>query len=607
MVVNTEVVEPGAGMAVSYLVPNGKHAGNYVFNETGGTGQTVYKLENYRDPDGDFVMSCVVVTRLDAPLQVIFRKTDLWSSVIFECCDGFATVNQNMMPGHGNNVVTIFENGIQVDTVEMWGQWALGRWRWQSGPWPYPKDVEILRAKGWLPLMDTLVLGKEPGMPVWTPYTPMHIPKGYPLYVGGGGNPTLFSSVQGYWLCKPSPDSLAHMLEQAEGIAAYPWFIRDSTTWSVPDIWRHHPTKTTWCPNSAYSNCDIEVTGVPGTAFGTNTITDENGKRWVLTWQPYCIVDANGYLAATMQNQDYPGAGEPLGPLTIDNPNIHTVTIKANPNFIQGSGLSIDEAHSGSMWPLPWLATGDPYYLEALHAKYVFVWMGGGRSVPRAQLNYSQIRQTAWQLTSLMISAFTTPEYAPSWMLPKELWESLWSDEMRLWNAELVHGTSPGATMFHTVGVTAGGAQSGMSWAPWQEDMILQVMSWAALIKPEYKYCAEWKMHDQIARTNGTSGWCQYAPEGYYLVSGPDDKSRWYADWHESWVNNQQQARVPGPPDPTSFAGTSPDYTAQCRAGMALATQAGLTAIVPHAQFVNAQMKSMGWGDGWHRLFATIG
>ena len=601
------IVQPGAGLTASYCVPNGSRAGTYVYAEAGGDGQTVHRLDDYHDPDGDWDMSCVAVTRADAPLQVIFRRVPGWACIIFECCDGFATQNQHMMPGSGDNIVTIYDDGEPIDEVRFWGQWALGRWRWQSGPWPFPKDVEALRARGWLPRMDTMVLGKEPSMPVWTPYTPMHIPHGYPLYVGGGGNPTLFSSVQGYWLCKPDQnDSLAHMLEQAEGLAAYPWFVRDNTTWGVPDIWRTYPTKTKWMTSSSYSSLDIEVTGKPGAYFGSSTVTDENGAQWFLTWQPYCVVDANGYLAATINNNAYPGAAQPYGPLTINNADIHTVSIKANPNFIQGSGMVIDEAHSGSMWPTSWLATGDPYYLEALHAKYVLVWWGGGRSVPRPKLAYSQIRQTAWQLTSLMVSAFTTPEVTPSWILPRDLWQWLWDDEMRLWDQELVHGTSPGATLFHTVGVTAGGAQPGMSYAPWQEDMILQVMSWAAMMRPEYKDRVEWKVQDQIARTNGASGWCQYAPEGYYLVHGPDDRSRWYADWHESWINNQSQKRVPGPPDPTSFTGTSPDYTAQLRAGLALATQAGVVEAQECAVWVNQEMQDVGWGDGWHRLFATV-
>ena len=151
------------------------------------------------------------------------------------------------------------------------------------------------------------------------------------------------------------------------------------------------------------------------------------------------------------------------------------------------------------MWALPWLATGDPYYLEALHAKYIFVWMGVGRPVPRPRLAYGQIRQTAWQLTSLIISAATTPEKTPTWILPRSLWQWLWADEMRLWRSELVNGTTPGSTVFHTVGATAGGAQGGLSLATWQEDMILQVMSWASMLMPDCKWRRNGKPQDQIA------------------------------------------------------------------------------------------------------------
>ena len=153
---------------------------------------------------------------------------------------------------------------------------------------------------------------------------------------------------------------------------------------------------------------------------------------------------------------------------------------------MQGSGLVIDEAHSGSMWPYPWLSTGDPYYLEALHAKYVMVWYTVGRPVPRAKLAYSQIRQTAWQLTSLLIAAATTPEQHALMVAAQEpLARRCGTTRCGLWDAELVNGTSGGATVFHTVGATAGGAQGGYSLATWQEDMILMVMSWAAMLLPE--------------------------------------------------------------------------------------------------------------------------
>ena len=599
----------GGSLSAIYDVPSGTQMGTYLYAEVGGAGQTVTVLDDYHDPDGRFVMSCVAVRRDDLPVYAIFRKTNGWSCVIFEACDAFATADQSVMPASGElTTVTFFDGDVEVGEAQLWGQWTLGRWRWQSGPWPYPKNVEQLRAKGWLPLMNSLALGQEPAKPnrLADPYLPMHIPGEWPLYVGGGGNPTLFSSRQGYWLCHPEdPAAFAGMIAEAEGLAAYPWFVRDTATWSVPDIWNAYPTRNTWCPSAAYSLFNVDVYGEPGTVFGYDPVTDDRGQQWTFQWQPYCVIAADGYCAATLQNQGYPGASEPTGQLTLGTAGIDSISRKDPSGFVQGSGLVIDEAHSGSQWAAPWIATGDPYYLEALHAKYVFVWWTRGRGVPRASLAYSQIRQTAWQLTSLMVSAYTTPDDAPSWLLPQSLWEWLWADEVRLWDAELVYGSSPGATVFNTVGVTAGGAQPGMSWAPWQEDMIAHVISWAVLMDPSIRRMIDWKIQDLIARTNGTSGWSKWCPEGYYLVSGPDDWSRWYADWSESWYNNQQQARVPGPPDPTAYA-ASADYSGACRAGLAIATQAGCAdAKAPHDELVRNMNSANMRSDSWQRLFAA--
>jgi hypothetical protein len=112
---------------------------------------------------------------------------------------------------------------------------------------------------------------------------------------------------------------------------------------------------------------------------------------------------------------------------------------------------------------------------------------------------------------------------------------------------------------------------------------------------------------DQKARVTGDGGWCEWSPEGYYLMLGPDDRSRWYADWGEAWRENQADTamdRVPGPPDPTSYAGQSPDYCLNCHAGLALATQAGVSEAGQAMTLINERMRAQGWGADWHRAFA---
>jgi hypothetical protein len=607
--VEPPVVEPGQALTASYFVPTGPNAGNYVFCEQGGDGQVVALLDPYQDPDGAFAMSCVGVTRADVPLQVIFRRTAGWSCIIFECCDALSEVNQSVMPASGTlSTVTISEGGSIVDVVEFWGQWAYGRWRWQSGPWPFPKDPAVLRAKHWLPLMDPNALGAPPAKPhLIPPYEPMHLPPGAPLYVGQGGDPTMFAEIEGYWLCHPEDaDALPQMLTAAEGLCSYPWFMRDSTTWGAPDIWHTYPSKTTWMPAPAGSLVSLNFTGTPGAQLGSYVVTDELDQQWGFTWQPYAIIGADGTLPAygMVATNVYPGPTEPSGPFTINAPaGMVTDITKVDGTFSQGSGMTIDGAHSGSMWVAPWLATGDPYWLEALHAKYVFQWMGVVRQLPRPTLHYGQIREAAWQLISLIISAATTPENTPSWVLPRQLWQELWADELRLWDDELVHGTTPGSTVFHTLGVTAGGAQSGPSLATWQEDMILQVMSWASMLLPDCKWAAEWKAQDQIARTNGQSGWNEYFPEGYYINVGPTN-GVWYQSWGEAWSENQKVGGVPTP-DPTELA-SSGDYCGQLRAGMALATQAGLTEVTAPLATLTERMTAAFYTDGWHRLFASV-
>ena len=215
---------------------------------------------------------------------------------------------------------------------------------------------------------------------------------------------------------------------------------------------------------------------------------------------------------------------------------------------MQGSGLLIDEAHSGSMWPYPWIATGDPYYLEALHAKYVMVWYGVGRPVPRAEagLPPDPADRVAADLAADQ-RGDDTGEHALVAVAQEPLGDAVGRRDA-LWDAELVHGTSGGATVFHTVGATAGGAQGGYPLGDLAggHDPAWSCRGRRCCCRRAVR-CAEWKVHDQIARTNGTSGWCRFYPEGYYIDIGPVDRSRFYADWGEAWRENQAQQKVVGP------------------------------------------------------------
>ena len=111
-------------------------------------------------------------------------------------------------------------------------------------------------------------------------------------------------------------------------------------------------------------------------------------------------------------------------------------------------------------------------------------------------------------------------------------------------------------------------------------------------------------MIDQIARTNGTSGWCRFYPEGYYIDIGPVDRSRFYADWGEAWRENQAQQKVVGPPDPTTLV-SSGDYTMSCRGGLAFAAQAGIAGAAEALEWLEAQMRAVGYGGDWQRLWSA--
>ncbi len=81
-----------------------------------------------------------------------------------------------------------------------------------------------------------------------------------------------------------------------------------------------------------------------------------------------------------------------------------------------GNGITLDNAHQPSLSYLPYLLTGDRYYLDSLkdQANFVMAWNDWGyRGGNQGLLDYQPMRDQAWSLRTLADAAFILPDNDP--------------------------------------------------------------------------------------------------------------------------------------------------------------------------------------------------
>lgn len=228
---------------------------------------------------------------------------------------------------------------------------------------------------------------------------------------------------------------------------------------------------------------------------------------WLMTQNPTAARFALGQAdaaGAIPWHFFYPASGQYL--TTNDYPNIWTqpgnpygTTLLTQP--ISGdTGWALDTAHQPDLSYIPYLLTGDRYYLDQLNAQAAWcetsLW-----PAPEARNNGeglvvqgSQVRGAAWSLREIVEAAYANPPGTPmgryfrqmeknnfSWLLSKL---PAWTDEQGE-----AHGYLPGVY-----------GNSG-AMAPWQQDYLASTIVLAAQLGvPGAKTFLEWQSNFLVGR-----------------------------------------------------------------------------------------------------------
>jgi hypothetical protein len=287
----------------------------------------------------------------------------------------------------------------------------------------------------------------------------------------------------------------------------------------------------------------------------------------------------------------YPQASQHWGNGPSGNPQIYVS---------QGTGVSCDTAHSPAAYYLPFMLTGDPYFLEQQQGELAYHFAEIPRN-PSTVVGSEQVRGIAWSLRTLLNTADATPDDVPSWLLPK----SIFADELERQRGLLQARQGDGWVYRNFAHLIDSYGRWQHAW--WQHDYATAIAAWASLLHPEWAQQRDWMVEGIAGRNSPTSGWCHGYPTNYW--TNTTNRNDYYpegsfTDWAAAWDYNSHYVYTDTPGgycctlEEHLSKNTSYDYMSAMMHALRLATQAGSV----QADAVLEQIE-----DTWNQGLMTVG
>jgi len=209
------------------------------------------------------------------------------------------------------------------------------------------------------------------------------------------------------------------------------------------------------------------------------------------------------------------------------------------PRFATGKGtlstpLSNDTAHQPSFAYLPYLLTGDYYFLEELQfwaTSNTLETDPGNRGYEKGLVNWQQVRGQAWSLRTLGHAAYITPDSHPL----KDYFIAQLGHNLDVYHATYVEGNP------NQLGVYDGSGKNSFqitASAPWQDDFL--TWSFGYLVELGFdkaRPILEWKAKYPVGRMT-TPGFCQIAAAAYYMEFRPGPKEPLFSNLADMYQFN---------------------------------------------------------------------
>jgi hypothetical protein len=474
----------------------------------------------------------------------------------------------------------------------------FGRWRWQNKAWPFPPTpLEDLYAAKLLPRVDaSLTRGTdyyygpyhyEPlGLAGLEPYMPQ---------TGGRGDIGPVTGCQGWYLCHPTdPRALADVLAQAEGGATFQWDYHDPQTGACIDPIITYPHAGVFAANNGANPsialspylplANVTLNGPAGTVLSPSDangqiawhfVNSSDAPRVQLRIPNNTTIAASGTITVAMELDGSRGNTLPLEPLSVilwdGTPTAGVSAVLAPGALVYGSLTVIDPAHMPACEYVPYLLTGDPYFLEILQHQAAYIVMAAANAPTHTGAN-RQPRDSGWSARTLAQVARISPDSPPGWLLPRSVWTTAIDRWEPLWRADTTDNASdPARQVLHQIAYEV----TNVTYQPWQEDIALDGLAWLALLHPDsvWRDDLAWLVQQSMARLSDGSGWPPTVPTCYTAQDRPAAFAPLYGSWGECWSATMPTLGLSEPPSTLWLH--DPDYLGQQAAAMSLAWQAG--------------------------------
>ncbi len=205
------------------------------------------------------------------------------------------------------------------------------------------------------------------------------------------------------------------------------------------------------------------------------------------------------------------------------------------PKTLCATPYTHDSAHQPSLAYLPYLTTGDHYYLEELQfwAMWnVFSSNPGYRSNIKGLLHSGQVRAQAWSLRTLAQAAWITPDKDRL----KGHFEQILSHNLDWYNEKYTNNAAANKLGILDHGSYAVVYKSKTAVAPWQDDFFTSAVGYTAdLGYTKALPLLKWKAKFPVSRMTTTTGACWIDASIYSLVVRKDATSPLFTTYAEAY------------------------------------------------------------------------
>jgi hypothetical protein len=246
------------------------------------------------------------------------------------------------------------------------------------------------------------------------------------------------------------------------------------------------------------------------------------------------------------------------------------------------SPIAPDKAHYPTLNYVPFLATGDAYYLEEIQFAAQFHLLNYNtayRQRDKGILGDEQVRGWAWGIRALFQAVAATPSRVPAWLAPKAYFQTILANNRAWFTETQVRDRShPMRSVCHFA-INPDGV------GPWQQDFLSAVFGWAVMAGfDDWRPAYEWHIQQALTRALGRHGYPRsQAVHYYYNTKGATD-----------WASLAAISSLTATQDGNFPANVDRSYAGYLRGALALAKRNDVPGASEAFAYADAQVRRLG-------------